>query len=396
MPLPTPFHRRTSSLCTSREWREWAGYFSAITYGPTHDIEYAAIRNAAGLIDISPLYKYEIHGPDALPLLNRIMTRDVARCHVGQMMYSPWCDDNGKVIDDGTEARLAENTFRVTAADPNLRWFQDCGFGMDIEIKDVSATLAALALQGPQSRKILEAISPDGGWDTLKYYRVSQVEIGGNPVTVSRTGYTGDLGYELWIAAEHAESVWDEVLNAGKEYGLVPVGLAALDIARIEAGMLLIEVDYTSAQRAITEAEEYSPYDLGLGWTVALDKAGFVGRKRLIQEKQYGSSRKFVGLEVDWLTLKELFAEADLPPQVAGRASRSGVPIYLGATQIGQATSMAFSPILKKYIAIGTVNRPHGQVGSAVELEITIEYTRKRAPARIVKTPFYSPEWKRS
>lgn len=396
MPLPTPFHRRTSSLCTSREWREWAGYFSAITYGPTHDIEYAAIRNAAGLIDISPLYKYEIRGPDALPLLNRIMTRDVARCHVGQMMYSPWCDDNGKVIDDGTVARLGENAFRVTAADPSLRWFQDCGFGMDIEIKDVSATLAALALQGPQSRKILETISRDGDWDRLKYYCVSEVEIGGNPVTVSRTGYTGDLGYELWISAEHAEPVWDEVLNAGKEYGLVPAGLAALDIARIEAGLLLIEVDYTSAQRAITKAEEYSPYDLGLGWTVALDKDGFVGRKRLIHEKQHGSSRKFIGLEVDWLTLKELFGEADLPPQVAGRASRSGVPIYSGAAQIGQATSMTFSPILKKYIAIGTVNRPHGRLGSEVDIEITIEYTRKRAPARIVNTPFYSPEWKRT
>jgi aminomethyltransferase len=395
MPLPTPFHRRTSALCTSQEWREWAGYLSAITYGPTHDIEYSAIRNAAGLVDISPLYKYLILGPDALPLINRIMTRDVSHCQVGQMMYSPWCDDNGKVIDDGTVARLDESAFRVTAADPNLRWFQDCGYGLDVEVKDVSTDVAALALQGPGSRQILKRISPERDWDALKYYRLTEVQIGAASVTVSRTGYTGDLGYELWIPAEHAEPVWDAIFEAGTEYGLVPVGLAALDIARIEAGLLLIEVDYTSAHRAITKAEEYSPYDLGLGWTVALDKANFVGRRQLIHDKQQGSSRRYAGLEVDWSTLKELFDEADLPPQVAGRASRSGVPIYLGATQIGQATSMTFSPILKKYIAIGTVERPQGRVGSEVEVEITIEYMRKRAPARIVKTPFYSPKWKR-
>jgi len=396
MPLPTAFHRRTSELCKSQEWLEWSGYLSAITYGPTHDIEYSAIRNAAGLIDISPIYKYEIHGPDALALLNRIMTRDIGRCQIGQVMYSPWCNDDGKIIDDGTIARLDNDIFRVTAADPNLRWFQDCGYGMQAEVKDVSAKLAALALQGPNSREILKAISPGANWDELKYFRLLETEIGGIHVTVSRTGYTGDLGYELWIPAGHAEVVWDELANAGSDYGMLAVGLAALDVARLEAGLLLIEVDYISAHRAITRSEEYSPYDLGLGWTVARGKIGFVGQKRLRSEQQTGSLRRFIGLEVDWLSLRKLFEQADLPPQVAGRTSRSGVPIYMNSTQIGQATSMTFSPTLKKYIAIGTVDRPHGQVGSEVEVEITVEYERKRAAARIVKTPFFSPERKRA
>lgn len=396
MPLPTPFHRRTSALCQSQEWREWSGYLSAITYAPTHDIEYSAIRNAAGLIDISPLYKYEIHGADALALLNRIMTREIGRCKIGQVIYSPWCDDDGKIIDEGTIARLHNDSFRVTAADPNLRWFQDCGYGMHVEVRDVSAELAALALQGPNSRGILKTISPKSDWGALKYYRLLKTEIGGIPVTVSRTGYTGDLGYELWIPAAHAEVVWDEIINAGRDYGLLPAGLAALDIVRLEAALLLIEVDYISAHRAITRAEEYSPYDLGLGWTVPRDKINFVGWRRLRREQQHGSSKRFVGLEVDWLALRKLFMRADLPPQVAGRTSRLGVPIYGNGIQIGQATSMTFSPTLKKYIAIGTVNRPHGLVGSEVEVEITVEYERKRAPARIVKTPFYSPKRKRA
>jgi aminomethyltransferase len=390
MPIPTPFYPRTSVLSESYEWSEWSGYLAAITYEPTHDREYWAIRNSAGLLDVTPLYKYEIVGPDALRVVDRIMTRDISRCRVGQVMYSPWCDEDGKVIDDGTITRLAEDRFRVTAADPNLRWFQDCGYGLDADVIDVSADLATLALQGPRSCDVLAAAAADPSVANLKYFRMGQFDIGGAPVTVTRTGYTGDLGYELWMAPEHALAVWDRLMAVGRNFGMLPAGLAALDIVRIEAALLLIEVDYISSHKALIPSQKSSPFDLGLGWTVKLDKDDFVGQRALIAEKAQGSKWAFVGMEIDWIGLEELFSEVDLPPQVVGRASRAAVPIYKHGRQIGQATSTAFSPILKKYLAIGTIEREYATPGAPVDIEITVEYHRKKAQATIVKTPFFN------
>src|SRR3989304_8367525 len=208
MPIPTPFHSRTALLCQTNEWRDWSGYLSAVTYRPSHEAEYFAVRNAAGLLDVSPLYKYEVTGPDAQRLVNRVMTRDLAKCRVGQVMYSPWCDEHGQVIDDGTISRLGPTHFRITAADPSLRWFQDVGYGIDAQVRDGSTALAALALQAPSSRVILQQIFQIAELDTLPYYHLVQTRFENEPLTITRTGYTGDLGFELWVAPERAASLW--------------------------------------------------------------------------------------------------------------------------------------------------------------------------------------------
>ena len=396
MPIPTPFHTRTAPLCESYEWRNWSGYLAAGVYEPSHEREYYAIRNSAGLIDISPLFKYEVTGPDAQGLVDRVMTRNVATCRIGQVMYSPWCDEAGKVIDDGTIARLDTNHFRLTAADPSLRWFQDVGYGLNARVTDVSRDLAALALQGPLSRDVLKQAVAGIDFDRLKFFHLAHGSVAGFPVTVTRTGYTGDLGYELWVRPQYAERLWDCLVDKGRAYGIMPAGMLALDIARIEAGLLLIEVDYISSHKAVIEAQKSSPYELGLGWTVKLDGADFIGRQALVAEKARGSKWTFVGLHVHWESLERLYGAVGLPPKVAGRASRSAVPIYLNGRQIGQATSHTFSPILKQYIAIGTVLSERVKIGAQVEMEITVEYSREKAKATIVKTPFFDPPRKRA
>ncbi len=395
MPIPTPFHSRTAVLCESHDWRGWAGYLAASVYEPSHEREYYAIRNSAALIDVSPLFKYKITGPDAARVVDRIITRDVSKCRVGQVLYSPWCDEEGKVIDDGTIARLDENHFRITAADPNLRWFRDVGYGFDVQVQDVSADLAALSLQGPSSRAILREAVKGIDFDRLGYFRLAHGEMDNFPLTVTRTGFTGDLGYELWVRPEFAERLWDGLMAAGARYGALPAGMIALDIARIEAGLLLIEVDYISSHFAVIEAQKSSPFEIGLGWAAALDGADFIGKKALLAEQARGSKWTFAGLHIDWVDLERLYDLEDLPPQVAGRASRTAVPIYKAGKQIGQATSQTFSPILKQYIAIGTVLNKYAQIGAQVEMEITVEYSRERVKATIVKTPFYDPPHKR-
>jgi len=396
MPLPSPFHSRTAPLCHSHDWRNWAGFYAVSVFDYGHEHEYYAIRNAAALIDVSPLFKYEISGPEAANLVNRIITRDVSKCAIGQVMYTCWCDDHGKVIDDGTVARFADNHFRVTAADPNLRWFQDCGFGMQANVRDISAELAALSVQGPNARKVLQSVVRGTDIGNLKYFRLVVAKIDDLPVTITRTGYTGDLGYELWISPQHAERVWDILLENGKSFGLAPVGMVAMDIARVEAALLLADVDYVSSCKTVLASRQSSPFELGLGWTVKFEKQNFVGRKALWQEQQRGSAWQFVGLEVDWEELEGLFARFDLPPQVAGRASRVAVPIYKNGRQIGQATSSAFSPILKKFIALGTVASPFASPGTQVNMELTIEFTRQQAAATVVTTPFFDPPRKKA
>ena len=396
MPIPTPFHTRTSRLSESQDWRDWAGYLAASTYEYSHEREYYAIRNAAGLIDVSPLFKYEISGPQSEALLNRILPRNARKCAVGQVMYSPWCDDEGKVIDDGTVARLAPDRFRVTAAEPNLVWFQDCGFGLDVEVQDVSSDLAALAVQGPSSRMILKEVLEAIDLDGLKYYRLAPAVADGVPLTVSRTGYTGDLGYELWIPADRAEAIWDLIMDRGAGYGAMPAGMVALDIARIEAGLLLIQVDYVSSRKALIESQKSSPFEIGLDWTVDFQKGDFIGRSALLEEQAKGSRWGLAGLEIDWESLESLYRKYDLVPQLAGRASRAAVPVYFNGRQIGQATSQTFSPILKKYIAICTLEREFTTPGTEVEMEITVEYKRHRANGIVKKLPHYNPPWKKA
>ncbi len=391
----SPFHPRTSALVRAQTWRRWAGYQMASAYDPHPDREYAAIRNAAALFDVSPLHKYLITGRDATRLLDRMVTRDVTKCAVGQVLYTPWCDANGKVIDDGTISRLDEKTFRLTSAEPNVRWLDMNAVGMQVELEDVSERTAALALQGPLSRTILEQVSP-ADFKTLKYFRLVHTTIRSTPVTISRTGYTGDLGYEIWVNAENAVAVWDALIEAGTPYGLTPAGVWALDLARIEAGLIMLDVDYFSSHHALIEDQKSSPYEINLGWTVSDTKGPYNGRRALRAEKAKGSAWGFVGLDVKWESLESVYAERALPPQLPTVAWRTSAPVYRGDEQIGYATSGCWSPLLKKYLALAHLKAPHFAPGTKVTIEITVEHRRREAEAVVKKLPFFDPERKRA
>ena len=391
----TPFHERTSKLCLPQNWRRWAGYLVVGSYELTLDHEYWAIRNSAALIDVTPLMKYIIKGKDASRLLNRIVTRDMDKLKVGQVYYTGWCDEEGKMIDDGTVSRLDETTYRMTSADPSLRWLSMNAVGLDVEITEVTDAVAALSFQGPNSRKVLNKVT-EKPVDELKYFRLMKNKICGRDVTISRTGYTGDLGFELWMNANDALTNWDALMEAGADYGITPVGILAMDMARVEAGLFMIEVDYTSTSHAWIEPQKSSPFELGLDWTVALDKQGyFVGRRALEREKHEGSAWKMMGLEVEWEGMEKLFKGVGLPPQIPGMAVRGSLPIMVGNVQVGYASTSTWSPLLKKYIALAHLQKPYYQVGTNVRMEITVEHHRQHAPAKVVKLPFYEPEWKK-
>jgi len=392
--LPTPFHPRTSSINETQTWRRWSGYLTAGLYELTHEREYWAVRNSGALFDVSPLMKYHLRGPDAMRLLNRVVTRDVSKCVVGQVMYTPWCDEHGKVIDDGTVSRLDAQTYRLTSAEPNYRWLSMNAVGLNVAIEDMSDKIGALSLQGPNSRAILHQCA-ETNLDGLKYFRLTQTKMSGLPVTISRTGYTGDLGYEIWADAKDALPLWDALVKAGHAYGLTPAGILALDIARVEAGLLLLDVDYQSAHKAVIEAQKSSPFELNLGWTVSLDKGNFNGRQALLAEKARGPAWQFVGLEAEWNGLERLYLEEGLPPQLPNVTVRASLPVASLGRQVGYATSSCWSPLLKKYLALAHLETPHAKPGNLVMLEVTVEHKRKYAPARVVELPFFNPERKR-
>src|SRR5579864_832782 len=232
LPVGTPFHERTLALCESLNYREWSGYYTVSVYETHHEHEYNAIRNSAALIDISPLFKYRITGSDATRFVNRVISRDIHKVAMDQVIYCCWCDPEGKVIDDGTITRLSENEYRWTAADPSLRWFRQNALALDVNIEDISEQVAALALQGPTTGKLLHTVT-DADVANLKYFRVTRGQIAGVPVDISRTGYTGDLGFEIWMPWKNAGKVWDELIQKGKAFDIHPAGMIALDIARI-------------------------------------------------------------------------------------------------------------------------------------------------------------------
>ncbi len=385
----TAFHPRTAPLVRKLQWREWAGYLAASAYADAWDIEYNAIRQAAGVIDVSPLYKYFVRGPDSMRLVDRILTRDATKIAVGQVVYACWCDEDGHVIDDGTVARLDETTWRWTAADPNLRWFRMNATGLDVEVEEVSEKIAALAVQGPLSRAVLEAATSED-WGDLRYFRRRPAVIGGVEIDVSRTGYTGDLGYELWVPAEGALEVWDALMAAGEPYRIRPVGLQALDVARLEAGLILIEVDYTSARQAVIDEQRYTPFEIGLGRLVSLDKVPFVGRRAMRAVAERGPQRQLVGLELDWDEFEAIHRAARLVPAVPSATWRSAVPVYNPASgaQVGKATSGTWSPTLKRNIALASVPPGHAAPGSRLAIEWTVEAVRRQIAARVVSLPF--------
>jgi aminomethyltransferase len=327
--------------------------------------------------------------------MNRIVTQDVSRCAVGRAMYTPWCDDEGKIIDDGILARLEEQLFRLTAADPTLFWLEDNAVGLDVVVEEVTEATAVLALQGPFSRDVLKTLS-DADFDHLGYFRILSTELAGIPVTVSRTGYTGDLGFEIWVDPHRALDLWDALFEAGEAFALRPMGELALDMARIEAGLLLTEVDFHSSKKVLHEFEKSTPLELGLGWTVKLDKEYFVGQKALKREKEAGSEWKTVGLEVDLISLEAIYAEFGMPLYLPYEAWGDAVPVYSGGRQIGKATSGTWSPMLKKYCAIARLRPQYAQPDTQVEMEVTIDAQRKLAKARAVKLPFFDPPRKRA
>jgi glycine cleavage system T protein (aminomethyltransferase) len=391
----TPFHERTGALVRAETWRRWAGHLVASSYDPYPDREYSAVRNSAALFDVSPLFKYRVSGPDAGRLLDRMLTRDVARCREGQVLYSPWCDAAGRIIDDGTLHRLGEQDYRLTSGEPNLRWLGMSGAGMDVRIEDESDRVGALALQGPLSRSILEQVSP-ADFAALRYFRLVRTTIDDVAVTVSRTGYTGDLGYEIWVDAADAVRVWDALAREGAAYGLTPAGIWALDIARIEAGLVMLGVDYFSSHRAMIEDQKSSPFELSLDWTVSADKGPFTGRLALRRERERGPAWRFIGLEVDWDSIERLHRERGLSPHVPAIAWRTSAPVYIGKEQVGYATSGCWSPLLKQYLALAHLQAPHFEPDTALHLEMTVEHRRHRAEATVRKLPFFDPERKRS
>ena len=390
MPIGTAFHQRTFALCESLNYREWSGYYAVSAYESHHEHEYNAIRNAAALIDISPLFKYHITGPDATRLVDRVITRDARSMSIGQVWYTPWCDEHGKVIDDGTVARLDEQAYRWTAADPSLRWFRQNAIGLEVEIQDVSDRVAALALQGPMSARVLRAAA-EADVESLRYFRVTPARIGRVPVNISRTGYTGDLGYEIWMPVESAVEVWDALMQHGALFDLRPAGMLALDVARLEAGLLLIDVDFHGSRKALIDAQKYSPFEMGLGRLVTIEKGPFVGRSALAEEQRRGVSRMVVGLELDWTEVEAAYERVALAPVAPATASRVPVPVMRDGRQVGRATTTAWSPTLKRLLALATVEAPYFGEGTRLEVEVTVEAVRQFVGATVVKTPFFNP-----
>lgn len=396
MPIPTPFHPRTAALCTSMFWKDWAGYHAVRSYDTSHEREYFALRNGAGLIDVSPLFKYELRGPGAAALLSRVTVRDVRKLAVGRMTYLCWCDDDGKILDDGTVGRLDDQHFRLTAAEPALAWLHRFAPAYDVTIEDTSEQLAALSLQGPTARAALARVCDDP-LPGLPYFGVTRARLRGHDAWISRTGYTGDLGFEIWVDREHALAVYDAIMAIALDHRVIPVGLDAMDVTRIEAGFIMNGVDYFGAHHCLVESRKSTPYELGLGWTVKLDREPFVGQAALRAERARGPAWHTVGLRYDWDDYEALFARFGLPPHVPGAAWRDGVPIYDDhGRQVGRATSGAWSPLLKANLALASVRPGHHAVGTRLRIEVTVEYERHQVAATVVKTPFFDPKRKRS
>jgi aminomethyltransferase len=393
--VPSPFHPRTAELCSSLRWKDWAGYHAVCSYGACHEREYYALRHASGMIDVTPLFKYDVSGPDAVRLLSYVTVRDVGRLKVGQATYLCWCDDDGKVLDDGTVTRLDEQLFRMTSADPYFHWVADRGQGMDVELADVTDRVAALAVQGPTSRALLADVV-DADVAGLRFFRAVRGRVQDFECVVTRTGYTGDLGYEVWVENEHALDLWDALHVTGRNHGLLPAGLDALDVTRIEAGFILSGVDFFPARGAAIESRRTSPYELGLGWTVNLDREPFVGQAALRAERARGSQRATVGLVLDWEELEALYEREGLPADLPSTAWRGGVPVYGAGRQVGRATSGTWSPTLKQLLAIALVDADRSAVGTRLEMEVLVEFRRRRVTATVAERPFFDPPRKRS
>lgn len=396
MPIPSPFFPRTSELCQSMLWKDWSGYYAARCYATSHEVEYFALRHAAGVIDVSPLLKYEIRGRDAGAFLAYLTVRDLRKLKVGRVTYLCWCDEDGKVVDEGTVLRLEDQVYRLTANSPMLAWLQQHALGFEVTVEDRSHELGVLALQGPFSRDILgQAVEKD--LSGLKYFAWDNAVLAGVEVMISRTGYTGDLGYEIWMDHQNALPVWDALMAVGKSRRLLATGLDAMDVARVEAGFILNGVDYFGSLHCLIDSRRSTPSEIGLGWCVKTERDRFLGQAALQKEQEDGPTWALVGLEYDWDEFEQLFDRKGLPPQLPAGAWRDAVPVYdARGRQVGQATSGAWSPLLKKNLALASVPSGLSAVGTALQVEVSVEYERKKVTARVVQRPFFNPERKKA
>ena len=396
MTLETPFHPRTAELNQARRWRKWSGFFIADSYFPAHDLEYHAIRFSAALFDVTPMCKYRVAGPDAARLVNRVITRRVDRIKPMRAIYTPWCDHDGRVLDDGTVALLEDGSYFWTAAEPQHGWLDAASEGLNVTIEDLTERICALSLQGPCSRDVLSgAVGRD--MSDLPFFGRADVTIGGVPVSISRTGYSGDLGYELWMPFEEALPVWDALIKAGEDYTLRVAGMEALDVARLEAGLIMAGVDYHSGRTARHPSLAVSPYEIGMDRLVDLDKPAFIGKRALMDEVAAGGpAHRLVGLELDLNVFESAYLDLGYAIEHPLRAWRHVTPLMRKGETIGRATSGTFSPLLKRSIALGFLPAKHADPGSTVGIEWQIEETRQQIPATVVPLPFLDLPRKRS
>jgi len=374
--LETPFHERTYEACYNNDWYRWAGYKIAREYSNT-ELEYTAMRNTAGVLDITPMHKYDIKGTDAIKFVDKLVTRNVTEINSGQVMYIIWCNEDGNVIDDGTVFCFNSNHLRIFCAERNLNWFSDTAIGFNVEVEDVSDTIAALAFQGPLSCKILNLLNVKD-IENLKPFYFDNFDLNGCKVTISRTGFSGDLGYEIWCKNEDAINVWDSLFTFNREYKVLPAGMNALDMVRIEAGFIQPNADFMSAEQALRPNRMRNPYELGMGWLVDLNKNYFTGKKNLINLKKQTLTKKLVGLDI----------QGDKPA--------IGSVLYdKNKKEIGIVTAGMWSPSLKSNIAFGYVDKDHMKIGSKVFAEIyhpeELEYKKIWAECSVVKKQFFNP-----
>jgi glycine cleavage system T protein (aminomethyltransferase) len=393
----TPFHERTSALNETGLWEHWSNHLVATRYQMSEKFEYFAVRNAAGLFDTSPLYKYRFTGPDAGRYLGGVLARDPATCAVGRAQYTLWCDDRGFVIEDGVLLHVADDQYLLTAAEPNLAYFETLRDGLDVAIEDVSQAWGILSVQGPYARDILGAVAPAAA--ALGFFHLTRTKLAGVDVIVSRTGYTGDLGYEIWTPAADALAVWDAVWAAGAGRGVVPFGLTALYMARIEAGLVLLDVDFHSSRYAWTDADRSTPIELGFGWmfrSLARGENGraFVGHDAIKRELDGRTSRwKLTGLVVDWRDYDRIYGEAGLIPPKDHTPIQDEYYVYDDAlNQLGYATSQMYSPMLQRHIALARVPLDRQEPGSRVKLEAGVRHRYEYFDAEVAPLPLFNPQ----
>ncbi len=394
----TPFHERTNALNQTQLWSHWSNTLAADRYQLSDKAEYFAVRNAAGLFDSSPLYKYRITGRDAETFLSGVLARDIRACTPGNAQYTCWLDDRGFVIEDGVILHPSSNEYLLTSAEPNFAYFADRIGRFDVGIEEVSDEIGTLALQGPRSRALLAKLVPQ--MEHIPYFGVAKGEIGGAPVTVSRTGYSGDLGYEIWIDSPDALHVWDTLWDSMAGYGVQPFGLAALYMLRIEAGLLLLEADFDSSRFAWNDAHRSTPIELGWTWMfkdLATDDRAFIGRRALEREIADKTSRWHMrGLVVDWEDYDRVYNAAGLMPPKDHTPVVEDWIVYDDdyQEQVGYATSFMYSPMLQRHIAIARVRPDYSKLGTRVKLEFTVDHHYEQVAAHVARLPLYNPERK--